>query len=107
MLAGDLVFLSAAPDTLLGIAKYQWFWVGGSALAAGAMLAIAAVCSLLSFEFRSRRIMETDGEVLLQKYKENLDHRESWSNFAAWLAVLGTILMVGSVGWAVLAKLLK
>lgn len=67
MLASDLVFLSAAPDTLLGLAKEQWRWVGGSALIADMLLAMAAVCSLFSFEFRSRRIMESDGEVLLQK----------------------------------------
>jgi len=92
MLAADLVFLSAAPDSFIGMNK-QCGYVGFAGLF---LLMAGAFCAVLSIMISRKGAYQTAWSSFgLMKLFH--DRRRRWLNASAWLIAAGTLIYLASM----------
>jgi hypothetical protein len=92
MLAADLVFLSAASDSFIGVNR-TFGYVGFAALF---LLMTGAFCAVLSIMISRKGTYETAWSSfgLMKLYH---DRRRRWLNASAWLIAIGTVVYIASM----------
>ena len=92
MLAADLVFLSADPQSFIGTSK-TWGYIG---LAGLFLLMAGAFCAVLSIMISRKGTYQTAWSSfgLMKLYH---DRRRSWLNWSAWLIAAGTLVYLASM----------
>jgi hypothetical protein len=92
MLAADLVFLSAASDSFIGVNK-TFGYVGFAGLF---LLMAGAFCAVLSIMISRKGEYQTAWSSfgLMKLYH---DRRRRWLNASAWLIALGTLVYIAAM----------
>jgi hypothetical protein len=92
MLAADLVFLSADPESFIGANK-SWGYVGFAALF---LLMAGSFCAVLSIMISRKGDYQSAWSSfgLMKLYH---DRRRRWLDASAWLIAAGTLVYLGSM----------